>query len=252
MVLKKDQAPVDGGRWCHGHPAGGLVVATDGGSNPEDTSKTGWGVIVVKKTTSGHPVVVAELFGPVTTDPYDDDYYIGSPTKDNDTAEMEASYQGLLWLWNNDTHVPAVIISDSSASASPGRTCPPSARSPRSRARRPCPRSGSGASRGRSPAPCPGGWAYRHCWVRKTASPSTPQPFHRFSSVPPAAGSTIGREIDPWVYFTCAEPFCRHVGGATRALPTLPPTYGSEGIPGRPLHAPEGAAGAKRRRGSER
>ena len=65
------------------------------------------------KTTSGHPVVVAELFGPVTTDPYDDDYYIGSPTKDNDTAEMEASYQGLLWLWNNDTHVPAVIISDS-------------------------------------------------------------------------------------------------------------------------------------------
>ena len=90
-------------------PAGGLVVATDGGSNPEDRSKTGWGVIVVKKTTSGHPVVVAELFGPVTTDPYDDDYYIGSPTKDNDTAEMEASYQGLLWLWNNDTHVPAVI-----------------------------------------------------------------------------------------------------------------------------------------------
>jgi hypothetical protein len=65
-------------------------------------------------------------------------------------------------------------------------------------------------------------------------------------------GSTIGREIDPWVYFTCAEPFCRHVGGATRALPSLPPTYGSGGIPGRPLHAPEGAAGAKRRRGSER
>lgn len=64
--------------------------------------------------------------------------------------------------------------------------------------------------------------------------------------------STIGREIDPWIYFTCAEPFCRHVGAATRALPTLPPTYGSEGIPGRPLHAPEGAAGAKRRRGSER
>ena len=94
-------------------PAGGFVVATDGGSNPEDRSKTGWGVIVVKKTTSGHPVVVAELFGPVTTDPYDDDYYIGSPTKDNDTAEMEASYQGLLWLWNNETHVPAVIISDS-------------------------------------------------------------------------------------------------------------------------------------------
>jgi hypothetical protein len=22
--------------------------------------------------------------------------------------------------------------------------------------------------------------------------------------------STIGREIDPWIYFTCAEPFCRH------------------------------------------
>jgi len=64
--------------------------------------------------------------------------------------------------------------------------------------------------------------------------------------------STIGREIDPWIYFACAETFRRHVGAATRALPTLPPTYGSEGIPGRPLHAPEGAAGAKRRRGSER
>ena len=60
------------------------------------------------------------------------------------------------------------------------------------------------------------------------------------------------REIDPRIYFTCAEPFCRHVGAATRALPALPPTYGSGGIPGRPLHAPEAAAGAKRRCGSER
>jgi hypothetical protein len=24
------------------------------------------------------------------------------------------------------------------------------------------------------------------------------------------------------IYFTCAEPFCHHVGAATRALPTLP------------------------------
>eukprot|EP01046_Picozoa_sp_COSAG06_P025444 COSAG06_NODE_2138_length_7498_cov_24.950554_5_plen_102_part_00 len=71
-------------------PAGGFVVATDGGSNPEDRSKTGWGVIVVRKTTSGHPVVVAELFGPVTTDPYDDDYYIGSPTKDKGVSHLSS------------------------------------------------------------------------------------------------------------------------------------------------------------------
>ena len=87
------------------------------------------------------------------------------------------------------------------------------------------------------------------------SSPSVLRLFRGLWPIHPSLdrmSSTIGREIDPWVYFTCAEPFCRHVGGATRALPALPPTHGSGGIPGRPLHAPEGAAGAKRRRGSER
>ena len=50
--------------------------------------------------------------GRVTTDPYDD-YYVGSSKRENDTAEMEAAFQALLWLQNEGTHVPAVIISDS-------------------------------------------------------------------------------------------------------------------------------------------
>ena len=93
-------------------PAGGYVLGTDGGSNPWNRAETGWGVVVLRKSFSGHPVVVAELFGPVTTEPYDD-YYVGSSRADNDTAELEAAYQALLWLRNDGTHVPAVIISDS-------------------------------------------------------------------------------------------------------------------------------------------
>ena len=56
--------------------------------------------------------MVAELFGQVTTDPFDVDYYIGSVSKTNDTAEGEAAYQAVLWLQNQGDHHPAVIVSD--------------------------------------------------------------------------------------------------------------------------------------------
>ena len=65
------------------------MVATDGGSNSLCRQQTGWGVVVLMKMASGPPRVIAELYGPVTTDPDDEHYYIGSPSKDNDTAELD-------------------------------------------------------------------------------------------------------------------------------------------------------------------
>ena len=52
-------------------PAGGLVLFTDGGSNPSNREETGWGVVVVRKEAAGAPTLIAELFGQVTADPFD-------------------------------------------------------------------------------------------------------------------------------------------------------------------------------------
>ena len=92
-------------------PAGGFVLFTDGGSNT-NRNETGLGVTVLRKRARGHPEVVAELYGPVDTDS-ESDYYVGAISQTNDTAEATAAYQANLWLHNEDSHVPALIICDS-------------------------------------------------------------------------------------------------------------------------------------------
>ena len=67
----------------------------------------------MRKEAAGAPTLIAELFGQVTTDSFDVDYYIGSVSKTNDTAEGEAAYQAVLSLQNQGEHQPAVIVSDS-------------------------------------------------------------------------------------------------------------------------------------------
>ena len=92
-------------------PHGSLVLFTDGGSNP-NREETGWGVVVLRKQAYAHPLVVAELFGQVITDS-SSEYYVGAVSKTNDTAEGTAMYQAILWLLNDATDVPAVIVADS-------------------------------------------------------------------------------------------------------------------------------------------
>jgi hypothetical protein len=89
-------------------PSGSYVLFTDGGSN-DNREETGWGVVVLRKRANQHPEVVAELFGRVDTD-YDSEYHIGAISPTNDTAEATAAYQANLWLWNEGSHVPAVIV----------------------------------------------------------------------------------------------------------------------------------------------
>ena len=93
-------------------PVGGLVLFTDGGSN-KIRSQTGWGVVVLQKNAAAqHPTVVAELFGPVETSPFNP-YYIGALDKTNNTAELTAAYQALLYLHNAGGLEPALIVADS-------------------------------------------------------------------------------------------------------------------------------------------
>ena len=50
----------------------------------------------MRKEAAGAPTLVAELFGPVTTDPFDVDYYIGSP--ETAAAELEQGGGGNRWV----------------------------------------------------------------------------------------------------------------------------------------------------------
>ena len=72
-----------------------------------------WGVVVLQKNVAAqHPTVVAELFGPVETSPFNP-YYIGALDKTNNTAELTAAYQALLYLHNAGGLEPALIVADS-------------------------------------------------------------------------------------------------------------------------------------------
>jgi ribonuclease HI len=82
----------------------------DGESDPGRGGFGGFGGLLSREGVPHPHRLIAR-----TTDPFDVDYYIGSVSKTNDTAEGEAAYQyqAVLWLQNQGGHEPAVIVSDS-------------------------------------------------------------------------------------------------------------------------------------------
>ena len=52
---------------------------------------------MLQKCESGPPIIVAELFGPVPTSPFDE-YFVGAADETNNTAELTAVQQAMTYL----------------------------------------------------------------------------------------------------------------------------------------------------------
>jgi ribonuclease HI len=104
-----DDAPSDGGVGVGRAPASAfdLVLYTDGGCKGNQNvahvvNPAGWGVVVVgggagESDVAGAAAPLAELYGPVVTDP-SDAFHLGAAVCSNNTGELTAIGEALLWL----------------------------------------------------------------------------------------------------------------------------------------------------------
>mmetsp|Transcript_14445 Transcript_14445/g.27795 ORF Transcript_14445/g.27795 Transcript_14445/m.27795 type:complete len:376 (+) Transcript_14445:144-1271(+) len=97
-----------------------LVLFTDGGcsqnSNVNANTPAGWGVVVLKgdaqelvRGGEGGARVVTELFGPVVTCPAHP-FFVGAEVGSNNTAEMTAVVEALLYIIHEDSGSKPVYI----------------------------------------------------------------------------------------------------------------------------------------------
>ena len=102
------------------YPDGTLIVYTDGGCDGNGArgyhGASGWGVCITKKTATGTLEVIAELHGPIVTD-RGADWDLGSERGTNNTGEVCAVIQALLYLAHSDNPAPAAILFDSQYAA---------------------------------------------------------------------------------------------------------------------------------------
>ena len=95
-----------------------LDIYTDGSCRGnrnvrEKQIKAGWGVIVLGKTKSNHLSVFRELWGPVPVK-RSSPYFLGAEHGSNNTGELQAIGEALLWLRDYETTKrDATILSDS-------------------------------------------------------------------------------------------------------------------------------------------
>ena len=95
-----------------------LDIYTDGSCRGnrnvrEKQIKAGWGVVVLGKTKSKHVSVFQELWGPVPVK-RSSPYFLGAEHGSNNTGELQAIGEALLWLRDHEsTNKDATILSDS-------------------------------------------------------------------------------------------------------------------------------------------
>ena len=95
-----------------------LEIYTDGSCRGnrnvrEKQIKAGWGVVVLGKTKSKHVSVFRELWGPVPVK-RSSPYFLGAEHGSNNTGELQAIGEALLWLRDHEsTNKDATILSDS-------------------------------------------------------------------------------------------------------------------------------------------
>lgn len=103
---------------------GELSLFTDGACKGNQhvhhvASPAGWGVVVVRRSESEGEQCVVELFGPVTLDT-GSPYFLGAEVGSNNTAELSAICEALLWLVEQagpSGNAPAAIYYDSEYAA---------------------------------------------------------------------------------------------------------------------------------------